>query len=191
MSEALEDINAAELQFSSEFRFDGDAEVANVQALTNDEVYYLLEDERLKAVSEGRLDSLTDTFKAAHAHLEKVVTTRVFNDVQAIASTLSNTLGDMEFERKHDRKLVKLHPYERTSLINLLKASDTTPEETLHWIPSLVRFDEDQIQKVRSVPLKAHVVDAVARQKSPRPLFQPLPPNPSFPNCPSFRSSTW
>lgn len=149
MSEALEDINAAELQFGNEFRWESDLEEPNVQALTNDEVYYLLEDIRQKAVKEGKQEAITDTFKAVHSHLEKVVTTRVFNDVQNIASTLSNTLIDMDLERKHDRKLVKLHPYERTSLINLLKSSDTTPEETLHWIPSLVRFDEDQIQKVR------------------------------------------
>lgn len=146
MSEALEDVNAADLQFGSEFSFDGDT--PNVQALTNDEVYYLLEEERQKAVATGRLGDLTETFLSVHAHLEKVATTKVFNDVHHIASTLTDQISGMDFERKHDRKQCKLHPYERSSLINLLKASDTTPDEVLHWIPSLVRFDEDQIQKV-------------------------------------------
>ncbi len=55
-------------------------------------------------------------------------------------------LSELYLERKEDRKKEKLHPFERASLCNLVKASDTTPEEAIHWVPSLSRFDEDQLQ---------------------------------------------
>lgn len=150
MSETLDEANAAELQFGDDHRIEHGTETErepNVQVLSNDEVYFLLELQRQKMLQPPHTaEELTETFKSLHAHLEKVVTTKNFHDLQNIASTLSPLLDGMDFQRKHDRKLVKLHPYEKTSLINLLKASDTTPEEVLHWIPSLVRFDEDQIQ---------------------------------------------
>jgi len=153
MSEALEE-NAAELQFGSP----GDFEVGwppeasrdpNVQVLSNDEVFYLMELQRQDKLKPGHsVDELNDTFRALHAHLEKVVTTRNLADLNPIASNLGQTLEVMQFELdRPDRKLETLHPYEKTSLCNLLKSSDTTAEEVKHWVPSLCRFPDSEIEK--------------------------------------------
>ena len=104
----------------------------------------------------NRVDDLNETFKSLHSHLEKVVTTRNFEDLQSIASTLSPLLEATDLLQQIDdkergaapEKVVKLHPYERSSLINLLKSSDTTPEEARCWVPSLARFDDANLEKV-------------------------------------------
>jgi len=165
MSEALEE-NAAELHFGANFRvdwhLDGTNIEPNVQVLSNDEVYFLLEIQRQKMLEPPHsVDELNDTFKSLHSHLEKMVTTKHFQDLQNVASDLGPALAAMEFERNLDKVLEPMHPYERSSLINLLKASDTTPEECKHWIPSLDRYDNDQIQ--RAIDLIIHHKEKVTQ----------------------------
>jgi hypothetical protein len=48
-----------------------------------------------------------------------------------------------------------LHPFEIASLANLIKSDDTSVEETLSWIPSLSRFDEDQVMRAVEVVVEA------------------------------------
>jgi hypothetical protein len=157
MTSRTEDVtNAAELMFGSDFRIQGaegiDDGTANVQVLCNDEVFFLLEDQRQRYIERGSsLEDLSDTFKSLHSHLEKMVTTKNFQDLQKIAAHLPVELAEVEFEERETRRVCKLHPYEKTSLINLLSASDTTPEEVRHWIPSFIRFDDEQIQKAISL----------------------------------------
>jgi hypothetical protein len=144
MSEALDDQNVAELQFGKEFVFDDPEAINHVQVLTNDEIYYLLDDNRQKDLARGA--ELTDTFKVTYEFLEKVATTTVQKDIVTVADAI-NQMQNLELERKVDRKKMVLHPYERASLANLVTDADTTPEEVIHWIPSLSRFDEEQLQK--------------------------------------------
>lgn len=44
-----------------------------------------------------------------------------------------------------DSQLVKLHPFEVAALASLISADGAKTEEVIAWIPSLIRFDEDQI----------------------------------------------
>ena len=141
--EALDEQNIAELQFGKEFVFDDPEAINHVQVLTNDEIYYLLDDNRQKDLARGA--ELTDTFKVTYEYLEKVATTTVQKDIVTVADAI-NQMQSFELERKVDRKKVILHPYERASLANLVTDADTTPEEVIHWIPSLSRFDDDQLQ---------------------------------------------
>jgi hypothetical protein len=144
MSEALDQQNVAELNFGKEFIFDDPEAINHVQVLTNDEIYYLLDDNRQKDLARGA--ELTDTFKVTYEFLEKVATTTVQKDIVTVADAI-NQMQSLELERKVDRKKMVLHPYERASLANLVTDADTTPEEVIHWIPSLSRFDDDQLQR--------------------------------------------
>lgn len=144
MSEALEEQNVAELNFGKEFIFDDPEAINHVQVLTNDEIYYLLDDNRQKDLARGA--ELTDTFKVTYEFLEKVATTTVQKDIVTVADAI-NQMQTLELERKVDRKKMVLHPYERASLANLVTDADTAAEEVVRWIPSLSRFDEEQLQR--------------------------------------------
>ena len=160
MSEALDQQNVAELNFGKEFIFDDPEAINHVQVLTNDEIYYLLDDNRQKDLARGA--ELTDTFKVTYEFLETVATTTVQKDIVTVADAI-NQMQTLELERKVDRKKMVLHPYERASLANLVTDADTTPEEVIHWIPSLSRFDEDQLQRAIEfvVSAKKGVADGI------------------------------
>ena len=144
MSEALDEQNVAELQFGKEFVFDDPEAINHVQVLTNDEIYYLLDDNRQKDLARGA--ELTDTFKVTYEFLEKVATTTIQKDIVTVADAI-NQMQTLELENKIDGKKTLLHPFERASLANLVTDAETTPEEVIHWMPSLSRYDEDQIQR--------------------------------------------
>ena len=57
-SESLDEVNAAELNFGSDFNFDESDKTRTVhrnhaQVLCNDEVYYLMNDSRIKDIAKG------------------------------------------------------------------------------------------------------------------------------------------
>jgi len=150
-NQALDDVNAAELQFGKEFNFFNDT----MEVLTNDEMMYVMAN--LKQKDLERDLELSDVFKVTHEYLEKVATTTAQKPLQDVAEKIPALLKEIELETKHDRSKKPLHPFERSSLTNLVTATDTTPAEVVHWIPSLSRFDDDEIQRA---------IDVVASEKA-------------------------
>jgi len=150
-SQALDDVNAAELQFGKEFDFFNDT----MEVLTNDEMMFVMAN--LKQKDLERDLELSDVFKVTHEYLEKVATTTAQKPLQDVAEKIPALLKELELETKHDRSKKPLHPFERSSLTNLVTATDTTPSEVIHWIPSLSRFDDDEIQRA---------IDIVAGEKA-------------------------
>jgi len=150
-NQALDDVNAAELQFGKEFNFFNDT----MEVLTNDEMMYVMAN--LKQKDLERDLELSDVFKVTHEYLESVATTTAQKPLQDVAEKIPALLKELELETKHDRSKKPLHPFERSSLTNLVTASDTTPAEVIHWIPSLSRFDDDEIQRA---------IDIVASEKA-------------------------
>jgi hypothetical protein len=149
-NEALDDVNAAELTFGKEFNFEDDT----VEVLTNDEMMYVLATTK-KQDLENELE-MSDCFKLTYDYLEKVATTTTDANMQEVAETIPELLKSLELERKDDRHKKPLHAFERAALVNLVTATDTTPAEVMHWIPSLSRFDDDELQKA---------IDIVASKK--------------------------
>ncbi len=150
-NQALDDVNAAELQFGKEFNFYNDT----LEILTNDEMMFVMAN--LKQKDLERDLELSDVFKVTHEYLEKVATTTAQKPLQEVAEKIPALLKELELEAKHDKSKKNLHPFERASLTNLVTATDTTPAEVVHWIPSLSRFDDDEIQKA---------IDIVAKEKA-------------------------
>jgi len=151
-AEAQDEVNAAELQFGRDFSFEpGDDRRTQTQVLSNDDLFYLMEQTRHNPAS----GELSDTFNQTYTYLCKVATSTNEQVVLKVAETINQNYETLQFVRKEDGKLVSLHPFEKASLANLVKASDTTPEEVLHWVPSLSRFDEEQIQKAIDVVVHA------------------------------------
>jgi hypothetical protein len=150
-NQALDDVNAAELQFGKEFDFFNDT----MEVLTNDEMMFVMAN--LKQKDLERDLELSDVFKVTHEYLEKVATTTAQKPLQDVAEKIPALLKELELETKHDRSKKPLHPFERSSLTNLVTATDTTPAEVVHWIPSLSRFDDDEIQRA---------IDIVAGEKA-------------------------
>ena len=150
-NQALDDVNAAELHFGKEFNFFNDT----MEVLTNDEMMYVMAN--LKQKDLERDLELSDVFKVTHDYLEKVATTTAQKPLQDVAEKIPALLKELELETKHDRSKKPLHPFERSSLTNLVTATDTTPAEVVHWIPSMSRFDDDEIQRA---------IDIVAGEKA-------------------------
>jgi hypothetical protein len=140
-NEALDDVDASTLQFGKEFNFQD----STVEVLTNDEMMYVLATNK-KQDLENDLE-MTECFRQTYDYLEKVATTTTDTSIQDVAETIPELLKGLELERKEDRSKKPLHPFERASLTNLVTATDTTPAEVIAWIPSLSRFDDDEIQK--------------------------------------------
>ena len=156
-NEALDDVNAAELQFGKDFNehFRGteDGDTGLIDVLTNDEMLYVMENGRKADLEQGALPS--DIFKKTFEYLERVATTNVAGDLYEIAERIPGLLKELELERKDNRSKTNLHPFERASLSNLISAQDTTPAEVVRWIPSLHRFDDDEIQKAIDIIVNA------------------------------------
>jgi hypothetical protein len=150
-NEALDDVDAAVLEFGKEFNFFDQT----VEILTNDEMMYVLSD--AKATDLANDLPISDIFKLTHDYCEKVATTTTDKKaLQEIAETIPALLGELELEQKDNRGIKKpLHPFEKAALTNLVTATDTTPQEVVHWIPSLSRFDDDEIQKAIDIVAEA------------------------------------
>ncbi len=151
-NQALDDVNAAELQFGKEFNFFN----GTVEVLTNDEMMHILEFWKLKNIENDV--EISDVFRLKHDYLEKVATTTASKPLEEVAEKIPLLIKELELERKDDRSAKKpLHPFERASLANLVSTTDTSPMEVVHWIPSLSRVDDDEIQKP---------IDIVANEKA-------------------------
>lgn len=140
-NEALDDVDASTLQFGKEFNFQD----STVEVLTNDEMMYVMATTK-KQDLESDIE-MSDCFRLTYDYLEKVATTTTEQNIQDIAETIPELLKSLELERAEDRAKKPLHPFERAALTNLVTAADTTPAEVTAWIPSLSRFDDDEIQK--------------------------------------------
>lgn len=151
-NQALDDVNAAELQFGKEFNFYNDT----MEVLTNDEMMFVLADAKQKDMENDV--EITEVMKLTHDYLEKVATTTASKPLKDVAEKIPTLLKELELERKGgDLSKTPLHPFERAALTNLVTATDTTPAEAVHWIPSLSRFDDDEIQRA---------IDIVANEKA-------------------------
>lgn len=151
-NEALDDMDASILQFGSEFNF---KEGGTSEVLTNDELLYVLTTiKKQDLVSD--LEQ-TECFRQTFDYLEKVATTTAESSMQDVAETIPELLKALELERKEDRSKKPLHPFERAALTNLVTDADTTSSEAIEWIPSLARFDDDELQKA---------IDIVAERKA-------------------------
>ena len=149
MAEEQED--ASELQFGKEF-----ADSSVCTCITNDEAFALL-NTRLQDSH-----APAETVTSMHSFLQKVVTTKIQDDLVRLSSELSEELNNTQLERNTDRQMTKLNFFEIASLENLVKSEDTNVEEVLNWIPSLSRFDSGEIEKVIRIVVnsKQKVLDA-------------------------------
>ena len=108
--------------------------------LSNDGALYLLS--RLK--SNGQQ---TDTIQQAFNYLQQVTTTTDAANARTISEQLDNKLTVMTLRSKAmDGELVPLHKFEVAALINLVRL-DSDIEEVWEWIPSLRRFDDQEVQQ--------------------------------------------
>ena len=147
------------MEFGQEFNFNDTEDVAYIQPVSNDEVFYLMSQQQKDSSEKGKVEG--ETFAMTYDYLEKVVTTNLQNDIVLVSEALDD-LQHLELELKSDRSKVPMHAYERVTLSNLVSTSDVNPEEVVSWIPSLGRFDDDQVQKA---------IDFVVAAKSKVPDF--------------------
>mmetsp|Transcript_5716 Transcript_5716/g.5914 ORF Transcript_5716/g.5914 Transcript_5716/m.5914 type:complete len:152 (-) Transcript_5716:42-497(-) len=139
MSHAADDENAAELQFGKEFGDD------DVEYIMNDEVLVILEKQKSKLDADGKQSN--DTFDQTLTYIRTVTPGVDMESLRANISELRSTLQNMELFRRLDGVTDKLHKYEVASIANLIP-QDSTVDEVTDWIPSLTRYDEDQIQQI-------------------------------------------
>lgn len=120
---------------------------SGVQSLSNDELYFLM----LRRTSNNISEQYTQTF----SFVEKLATTKIQDDLKSLVTELDTQLKSIELERRVDRKLVQLHKFEVSAMINLLRAEETTIEEVLSWIPSLARYSEEHVVKAINMVVEA------------------------------------
>mmetsp|Transcript_91889 Transcript_91889/g.180074 ORF Transcript_91889/g.180074 Transcript_91889/m.180074 type:complete len:151 (+) Transcript_91889:115-567(+) len=127
-----EDENANELQF-------GNINFEEVETLTNDEMYLVLVKRHNAGVS-------NELFDQTFAYVERVATTKINHDVEALTLDLRQKLGYLTLQRVGDGKRIPLHKYEISCLANFIKDDDTSVDEILSLVPSMSRFPVDQIE---------------------------------------------
>jgi hypothetical protein len=110
------------------------------RVLSNDGALYLLS--VLK-----RNGQQTDTIQQTFGYLQQVSTTRDTENAKTIHEQLDNKLSDLTLLSKAmDNELAPLHKFEVAALINLVGLSSDI-EEVWEWIPSLRRFDDEEIRQ--------------------------------------------
>ena len=105
----------------------------------------------LRRTSNNISEQYTQTF----SFVEKLATTKIQDDLKSLVTELDTQLKSIELERRVDRKLVQLHKFEVSAMINLLRAEETTIEEVLSWIPSLARYSEEHVVKAINMVVEA------------------------------------
>jgi len=143
--------DAAELQFGKDF-----ADSSVCTCITNDEAFALLNTRMQDS------HALAETVTTMQAFLQRVVTTKIQDDLLRLSQELSEELNNIQLERNTDRQMTRLNFFEIASLENLVKSEDTNAEEVLNWIPSLSRFDTGEVEKLIQIVVNAKqkVLDA-------------------------------
>ena len=116
------------------------------------------------------------TLEFTRKYLDKVTTTKAKDDIATMSAEIRTKLKSTELMAKATGEHAPLHDYEMSALSNLIQPVRSpgnhlfhnpfylqyitikvgaTAEEAIAWIPSLVRFEEEDIDKAINIVVEA------------------------------------
>mmetsp|Transcript_19337 Transcript_19337/g.32801 ORF Transcript_19337/g.32801 Transcript_19337/m.32801 type:complete len:151 (-) Transcript_19337:71-523(-) len=94
-------------------------------------------------------------FTQTFSYVERTATTKKQEDLEQLTLNLRQKLSGLKLQRISDGKKVDLHKYEIACLANFIRDEDTSVEEILSLVPSMARFQLDQIELAIGIVIEA------------------------------------